>query len=302
MQLLARASLAQLKWRDVNAKTVTALKTGLFLKTFPQVSGRTERRSESFPRYTHQLTVCSPIDISLWRARQWEEYERHFARLVLGKKGQMYKTRDLHGMLGKETGLFYLLPSDLGIMHTEWLFWKVSSPGKSFSFECFRLSTHHLQKGRTASNNSMLYCICLLKNTCIATSASSPLETTFLIFNLSSKYCFCADWGLSSHLWYVPLTHTDMMILMIPWRHDHFFPAYNSGRVVKDRYCSTPRREQHTKKQTGGTSLHYKHLHVGLILTSLTMSCSFSILFLWVLSHEQKCPWISPTAVSLLAL
>lgn len=75
---------------------------------------------------------------------------------------------------------------------------------------------------------------------CIATSAFSPLETTFLIFHFSSKYCFCAGWGLSSHLWYVPLTHTNMMILMIPWRHDHLFPAYNTGRVVKDSYLSTP--------------------------------------------------------------
>lgn len=57
------------------------------------------------------------------------------------------QTRDLHGMLGKETVSLYLLYPNLGIMHAEWLFWKVSSSGKSFSFECFRLSTHHLQEG-----------------------------------------------------------------------------------------------------------------------------------------------------------
>lgn len=62
-------------------------KNRLGFKTVPEVSGSMERRSESLLRYTHQLTVCSPTDISLWRARQWEEYERHFAWLVLGKKG-----------------------------------------------------------------------------------------------------------------------------------------------------------------------------------------------------------------------
>lgn len=105
MQLLARASPTQLKWRDVNVKTVTALKTGLVLRTLFH-SGSMERRSESFLRYTHQLTACPPMDISLWRARQGEEYERHFAWLVLGKKGQIYKPETCTGCLQRKQDHF----------------------------------------------------------------------------------------------------------------------------------------------------------------------------------------------------
>lgn len=143
-------------------------------------------------------------------------------------------------MLGKETGFFYLLYSYLGIMHIlSGCFGKSAPLGNHLLLSVSGCPPTTFKKGCTVSNNSILYCICLLKNVCIATSAFSPLKTTFLIFHFSSKFRFCADWGLSSHLWYVPLTHTNMMILMIPWRHDHFFPAYNSGRVVKDSYLST---------------------------------------------------------------
>lgn len=55
------------------------------------------------------------MDISLCRARQWEEYERHFAWLVLGMEGQIDKTETYMGCLERKQG--YLLYSDLGIMH-----------------------------------------------------------------------------------------------------------------------------------------------------------------------------------------
>lgn len=98
----APAEMKRCEWGDCNC-----FKNRLgFKNTVPQVSGSMERRSEGFLKYTHQLTVCSPMDISLCRARQWEEYERHFAWLVLGKEGQIYKTETCMGCLERKQSSF----------------------------------------------------------------------------------------------------------------------------------------------------------------------------------------------------
>lgn len=94
----APAEIKSCEWEDCNC-----FKNRLsFKNTVPQVSGSMERRAKTFLRYTHQLTVCSPMDISLWRARQWKDCKRLFAWLVLGKKGQIYKTQTCIGCLKRK--------------------------------------------------------------------------------------------------------------------------------------------------------------------------------------------------------
>lgn len=94
----APAEMKSCEWEDCNC-----FKNRLsFKNAVPQVSGSMERRAKRFLIHVHQLTVCSPMDTSLRRARKWKEYKRHFAWLVLGKKGQIYKTQTCMGCLKRK--------------------------------------------------------------------------------------------------------------------------------------------------------------------------------------------------------
>lgn len=115
-------------------------------------------------------------------------------------------------------------------------------------------------KGCAVINNSILYCICLLKNMCIVTWSFSYLwHFLFSIFphNTASAQTAACHHTFST----APLTRMSAVVLVVLWRCGWFLPLTTQYKEQVSTAPSTPhsQRPQHKELSKG---LNNKHLSV----------------------------------------
>lgn len=138
-------------------------------------------------------------------------------------------------------------------------------------------------KGCAVINNSILYCICLLKNMCIVTWSFSYLW--HFLFSIFPHNTASAQTAARHHTFSTaPLTRTSAVVLVVLWRRGWFLPLTTQQRAGKHSSLHTPQSEATAQRiKQGAEQQAFKCNTISLLHIML---CSFFLLSLGALSCE----------------